>query len=74
MTVKENVIDGKKAIFKFYKDGSLYYETELGLIFEIPCIETGNGTFNAEEKALNLMKWIKKQIDINEKAQIECTC
>jgi len=67
LNLKDHVKDKKKVHFKSYRCGILYYETELGLEFEIPVEETGTGTFNAEEKAINFMKWIRKQISVIEK-------
>lgn len=71
VNVKQHVIDHQKAVYKFYQGGSLWYETEKGLQFEVPISETGNGIFNKEEKAINLMKWINKQLDVNDSARIE---
>lgn len=65
------VIDGKQATFAFYRDDTLYYETECGFIFAIPVSDTKGASFNAQEKAVHLMRWIRKQIDDNEKARAE---
>ncbi len=66
-------IKDRKVYLKYYREGSLYYETELGLIFEVPISDTGNGTFNAEEKAIGFVKWIREQLRINEEARLEQT-
>ncbi len=63
MTLKE-IVKNKKARFKFYKDGELWYETEDGFDFPIPISDTGTGIFDAEEKAIRLMRWIRKQLEV----------
>ncbi len=64
LNLKDHVKDKRKVYFKSYRSGILYYETELKLEFEVPIEDTGTGTFNAEEKAINFMKWIRKQIEV----------
>ena len=60
MTLKELVKD-KRARFKFYKDGELWYETEDGFDFPIPIADTGTGVFKAEDTAIRYMRWIRKK-------------
>ena len=67
--LKDLVTNGKQAKFAFYRDSTLYYETECGFIFAIPVSDTKGASFNAEEKAVHLMRWIRKQIDANEEAR-----
>lgn len=69
--VIEHVRKGQKAKFQFYRNGTLYYKTEQGLLFEIPKKDTGDAVFNAEEKASVLMKWIRLQLEANEIAKKE---
>ena len=71
-TLKDHVSNNKFATFQYFQSGSLYYETELGLIFEVPVSDTGNGIFATQEKAINMMRWIRPQIEKNEKAKAEC--
>lgn len=40
----------------------LYYETEKGLIFEVPISDTGDAVFKPEDKAIMFMRWIRKEI------------
>jgi len=61
MTLKEIVKD-KKARFKFYKDGELWYETEDGFEFPISIADTGSGVFKAEDSAIRYMRWIRKHL------------
>lgn len=65
MTLKDLVKDGKKVYFDFYRSGILYYKTEDGFLFEVPCSDTGNGVFKQEDKAITFMRWIRKQLDAN---------
>jgi hypothetical protein len=63
LNIKNHVNKGKKVHFQFYRMNVLYYKTELGLTFEIPISDTGTGTFPLEDKAINYMRWIRKQIE-----------
>ena len=68
------MVKGKKATFMFYNDGELWYTTECGFEFPIPVsdrAEVGNATFNAEEKAITLMRYIRKHKEYLEKARKE---
>jgi len=49
--------------FKYYRDNSLWYSTVCGFIFPVPLSDTGEATFNAEDKALLFMRWIRKYRD-----------
>ena len=63
LNIKEHVNKNQKVKFKFFRSGVLYYETEKGLIFEVPVSDTGDAVFNNEERAILLMRWIRKSID-----------
>ena len=65
-SLKDMVVDGKKARFAFFRDSALHYETECGFLFSIPVEDAGSATFNTEEKAVHLMRWIRKQLASNE--------
>lgn len=65
MNVKEHVINDQRVRFQFYRDGILYYKTEKGLLFEVPISDTGMGCFNAEDRAILFMRWIRKQLESN---------
>jgi len=62
LNVKEHVNKDQKVKFKFYRSGVLYYETEKGLIFEVPISDTGDAVFKPEDKAIMFMRWIRKEI------------
>ena len=55
---------GKKVKFKYFRDSTFYYETECGFIFPVSLSEVGTSTFQAEDKALLFMRWIRKHIDL----------
>ena len=63
LNITDHVRDNQKVHFKFYRMGILFYETEKGLLFEIPITDTGTGTFNNEDKAINYMRWIRPQLE-----------
>jgi hypothetical protein len=65
-TLKEMVKDNKKVKFSFYRSGNLYYETECGFVFPVPIEDTGNAAFNAEDKAMLFMRYIRKEIAARE--------
>lgn len=61
--IKDMVKNNKKANFIAYKESNLYYTTECGFVFPVPISDIGDGVFNATEKAMLLMRYIRKQID-----------
>ncbi len=70
-TLKEMVAPGKTVRFMFYRDGELNYLTECGFQFAVPVRDIGNGTFLAEDKAILFMRYIRRQIELIEKARAE---
>jgi hypothetical protein len=53
--------------FLYFKDGELWYQTEdTGLKFPVPVSDAGTATFNAQEKSLLLMRYIRKWKDVCE--------
>jgi len=71
LSVKEMVSYNKKVKFIFYRDEALHYETEDGFIFPVPIADTGSATFGVEEKAMLMMRYIRKQINIVEQAKCD---
>lgn len=61
-TLKEMVSDNKQVTFKMYRDSELWYTTECGFDFPVPVSDIGNATFNATDKALLFMRYIRKHI------------
>lgn len=58
--IKRAVSENRTASFRYYRDSSLWYETAFGEIFSVPISDIGNATFNREEKALLLMRYMRK--------------
>lgn len=71
MNIKEMVKDNKKVKFSFYRDKELWYITETGFEFPVPIDDIGNATFMAEDKAILFMRYIRKHIEMLEKAKKE---
>ena len=67
--IRDLVKDNKKARFIYFRDGALHYETEDGFVFPIPVDDAGSATFNAEEKAMLLMRYIRKYLKVLEDNQ-----
>ena len=62
LTLKEMVSNNKTVKFTFYRDNALHYETEDGFIFPVPVEDAGSATFGSEEKAMLMMRYIRKQM------------
>lgn len=62
MSVTDHVKGRSK--FQFYREGNLYYETDTGLTFPIPIVDTAGATFLAEDKSMFFMRWIRKHLEM----------
>lgn len=60
MTIKDHVQG--IARFEYFRDSALWYRTESGLLFPVPTCDIGTTTFEAEHKAIWLMRWIRKHL------------
>ena len=69
VSLKDMVSNDKKVRFVFYRDKALHYETEDGFVFPVPIDDAGSATFGAEEKAMIMMRYIRKQIKALETAK-----
>lgn len=56
-----------KVHFQFYRKGELYYKTDNGFEFRVPCVDCGDASFLNEDKAMLFMRYIKKEIQDSEK-------
>lgn len=72
-TIKEMVQNKKKVMFRFYRDGQLWYATECGFEFPVPIAEAGTATFFAEDKAILFMRYIRKHIEYLNKSMHQQT-
>ncbi len=61
MNIKD-IVKNQNAHFVFYRDECLFYETDNGFQFPVPVGEAGSATFNSEEKAILLMRYIRKHV------------
>lgn len=64
----KDIVKGTTAKFEYASCGVLYYKVETDThvyIFPVDMNEEGNGTtrFEAEYKAITLMRWIRKSIE-----------
>jgi hypothetical protein len=62
--LKEMVKDGKLVTFSHYYNKNLWYKTSTDFLFPVPIEETELATFHATEKALLLMRYIRKHIEL----------
>lgn len=58
-------IDIKRAVkgkvtFQFARKGELWYATEAGELFSVPFDDMEDATFNAEEKGMLMMRYMRK--------------
>lgn len=60
--IKDMVKNGKKVTFVKFRKGELIYTTECGFEFPVPVNDTGDGVFNATDKAMLFMRYIRKHI------------
>jgi len=58
--IKEH-IQGQ-ATFEYYRAGELWYRSAAGLLFPVPVSDVGDATFNASEKGMLMMRYMRKQI------------
>ncbi len=58
--IKRAVSENRRVSFDFYRAGLLYYTTEFNEIFSVPVDDVGDATFNSNEKAIMLMRYMRK--------------
>lgn len=68
-------IDIKKCVkypvrFSFFRENELFYKTINGDTFPVPLSDIGKATFNAEEKGIMLMRWMRKWNEQLEKENV----
>jgi hypothetical protein len=69
MSIKDMVANGRQVQFVRYKEGELWYVTECGFEFPVPVSDTGEATFLAQDKAMLFMRYIRKHLEMLEKAR-----
>jgi len=68
MNIKD-IVKNQNAHFVFYRDKALFYETDNGFQFPVPLSDAGSATLNKKEKAILLMRYIRKHLENTEKAK-----
>lgn len=63
------VSNGKKATFLCYQQNELWYMTECGFKFPVPIEDIGEAIVHSSEKAMLLMRFIRKHINMLEAAR-----
>ena len=66
LEVTKFVRPGKLAYFDFFRAGIFYYRIlneQTWYNFCIPLEDLGSATLNTEEKAITLMRWIRKSME-----------
>jgi len=58
--IKRAVSENRVVYFSHYHGGSLWYKTTFDELFNVPVEDIGNATFNTQEKALHLMRYMRK--------------
>lgn len=66
----KDLIENKTAEFQYYRDNNLWYSVDL-FLFPVPISDIGNATFNKTEKAILLMRYIKKWKAVLEETEKE---
>jgi hypothetical protein len=55
-----DLVKEQKAHFQYYRDNELWYKTDSGFLFPVPISDVGNATFLRDDKAIYLMRYIRK--------------
>lgn len=48
--------------FQFYRKGELFYKTDSGFEFRVPCEDCGDASFLAKDRAMLFMRYIRKEL------------
>lgn len=63
-----------EAFFSCYRDGNLWYVTEKGFEFPIPVSDLQGTQVKSVEKAIFLLRWMRRHADIINEAANENIC
>ena len=70
-SLKDMVAGGAVVFFAYYRDGNLWYQTEVGsLELPVPIADLGNATFLNQDKAMLFMRYIRKHLALLDEAEI----
>ena len=59
-SLREMVSGNNKVTFVCFKDSELWYVTDCGFNFPVPLDDAKGATFNASDRAMFFMRWIRK--------------
>lgn len=71
-SLKELVAPGQMVHFMRYQKQELWYRTDCGFEFPVPIEDTGDGAFLASDKAMLMMRYIRKHLASIEQGKSEC--
>lgn len=54
------LVKNQQVHFQYYRDNELWYATDSGFTFPVPVSDVGNATFMRDDKAIYLMRYIRK--------------
>lgn len=69
MNIKDFITERNMAEFDSFRAGVFYYKIQSTKSpfdiyqFQIPIEDTGGATFNASQKSVSMMRWIRKSIE-----------
>lgn len=69
--LKEIVKGDNRVHFTFYRNRALHYTTDDGFVFPVPVDQAGSATFNASERAMLLMRYIRAQLEMIERERVQ---
>ena len=55
-----DLVRNQQVHFQYYRDNELWYKTDSGFLFPVPISDIGNATFLRDDKAIMLMRYIRK--------------
>lgn len=62
MTLKDRIKGTVR--FKYYRENELWYVAEDGFEFPVPTADAGMAVFQAEDKGILFMRWIRKHMAV----------
>ena len=54
------LVKNQQVHFSFFRDNEIWYETDKGFVFPVPIKDVGTATFLRDDKAILLMRYIRK--------------
>lgn len=70
-SIKDLVGNGNMVSFLHYRKGQLWYVTDCGFEFPVPIDDVGDATFLAKDKAIIMMRYIRKHLTTISEGKLE---